>query len=92
MQLLWTVFCPQRWIEQQDDMFCFVSVRLHLEVCEEEGQNKIKQQQQRAEEQEKEGSVVHLSGSTLMCLRSMLNPICLLTSMSYFKAASVGAV
>ena len=74
------------------DMFCFVSVSLHLEVCKEEEQNTFKQQQQKAEEQEKEGTVVHLSGSTLMCLRSMLNPICLLTSMSYFKAASLGAV
>jgi len=61
-------------------------------VCKEEGRNKINQQQQKAEEQDTEGTVVHLSGSTLMCLRSMLNPICLLTSMSYFKAASVGAV
>ncbi len=61
-------------------------------VCKEEGRNKINQQQQKAEEQDTEGTVVHLSGSTLMCLRSMLNPICLLTSMSYFKAVSVGAV
>ena len=73
-------------------MFCFASVRLHLEGCKEEGQDTFKQQQQKAEEQEKEGTVMHLSGSTLMCLRSMLNPICLLTSMSYFNAASVGAV
>jgi hypothetical protein len=70
MQLSWTVFCPQRWIEQQDDMFCFVSVRLHPEVCEEEGQNAFKQQQQKAEEEEKEGTVALCrSGSTLRCAK-----------------------
>lgn len=35
---------------------------------------------------------VDLSGSTLMCLRSMLKPMALLASISYFSAASVGAV